>query len=137
MTFSTFLIIVQTTMLGYLEYIEDDELFLQLSFFAQILGGLGAGANSTSSMAILSSFPQSEREKYIGWVEASFGIGLLFGPMIGALLYTIGGYVMPFITFGKCTFFFIDLNYSNYLSCDIPGHHLRIQEIGEDEQGCE
>lgn len=105
-TFSTMLIIVQTTMLGYLEYVDDDDLFLNISFIAQILGGLGAGANATSSMAILSSFNQSEREKYIGWVEASFGVGLLFGPLLGALLYSIGGYVMPFMTFGKFSYSF-------------------------------
>ena len=103
-------------MLGYLEYVEDDTLFLHLSFLAQILGGFGAGANSTSSMAILSSFSQTEREKYIGWVEASFGIGLLFGPLLGAFLYSIGGYVMPFMTFGKYkTLFAISLIFFLYL----------------------
>ena len=56
------------------------------------MGGIGAGANSTSSMAILSSFDKDEREQYIGWVEAGFGVGLLFGPIIGAGLYTLGGF---------------------------------------------
>jgi MFS family permease len=52
-------------------------------------------------MAILSSFPQDQREKYIGMVEASFGIGMLFGPIIGAFLYSFGGYMVPFITFAS------------------------------------
>ena len=65
------------------------------------MGGIGAGANATSSMAILSSFDRHEREQYIGWVEAGFGVGLLFGPIMGAGLYSIGGYQVPFFTFGK------------------------------------
>ena len=64
-----------------------------------MLGGFGAGANSTASMAILSSFDVSEREENIGYIEAANGIGMLFGPLLGALLYTIGGYFMPFATF--------------------------------------
>lgn len=74
-------------------------MFLIISFIAQIAGGIGAGANCTASMAILSSFETAEREEYIGYIEAANGIGLLFGPLLGAVLYTIGGYTMPFITF--------------------------------------
>ena len=32
----------------------------------------------------------------IGLCEAASGIGLLMGPMIGAALYEIGGYILPF-----------------------------------------
>ena len=39
-----------------------------------MLGGFGAGANSTASMAILSSFEASEREENIGYIEAANGI---------------------------------------------------------------
>lgn len=66
---------------------------------AQILGGIGAGANSTASMAVLSSFRTDEREQYIGWIESATGIGLLFGPLLGALLYNIGDYYLPFFFF--------------------------------------
>lgn len=97
----TFLIIIQTSCLGLINYVDDDKLFLLLSFAAQALGGFGAGANSTAIMAIISSFEKHEREQYIGWIEAATGVGLLFGPLLGALLYGIGGYVMPFATFGK------------------------------------
>jgi len=50
-------------------------------------------------MAILSSFESEEREMYIGFVEAANGVGLLFGPLFGAALYSYGGYTMPFLTF--------------------------------------
>jgi MFS family permease len=85
--------------MGLIDYIKDPDWFLFFSFLAQGLGGLGGGANLTSSMAILSSFDGAEREVYIGWIEAANGIGLLFGPLIGAFLFSIGGYRAPFFTF--------------------------------------
>jgi len=56
-------------------------------------------------MAILSSMGPASREKYIGWGEAACGLGLLLGPLMGAVLYDIGGYVLPFATFGKFYFY--------------------------------
>jgi MFS family permease len=88
-------------MLGYLEFETEKDRFLIISLIAQVLGGIGAGANSTASMAIMSSFAPNEREKYIGWIEGAAGVGLLTGPLLGALLYNVGGFMMPFLTFGK------------------------------------
>ena len=90
------LLIAQNLGLGYLHYIEEPKAFLAISFVAQILGGIGAGAISTSSMAILSSFKHGDRERYIGWIEALSGLGLLFGPIQGAFLYNIGNFSSPF-----------------------------------------
>lgn len=70
-----------------------------LSFVARILGGIGAGANSTACMAILISFESKDRERYIGLIEASLGLGLLLGPPIGSLFYYLGGYIAPFLVF--------------------------------------
>lgn len=62
------LIIIQTISLGYLEYVHSVQTFVIISFVAQVLGGFGAGANSTASMAIMSSFHNEEKEKFIGWI---------------------------------------------------------------------
>jgi MFS family permease len=103
-------IITYITILGYLEYVDNQIYFIILSFAARILGGIGAGANSTACMAILISFDSVDREKYIGLIEASLGLGLLLGPPIGSGFYVLGGYKAPFLAFGKliliCAFFF-------------------------------
>lgn len=52
-------------------------------------------------MAIIARHYKDEREKTIGLMEASSGIGLLLGPFFGAILYQLGGYVLPFFTVGK------------------------------------
>lgn len=48
-------------------------------------------------MAIVANHYQQERERAIGLIEAASGIGLLLGPFFGALLYEIGGYMLPFV----------------------------------------
>ena len=52
-------------------------------------------------MAIIASFPGSERDKYIGYIEAAGGLGMLLGPVVGAGLFEYGGYYLPFVSFGK------------------------------------
>jgi MFS family permease len=55
--------------------------------------------NNTAVMAMLSGLKNEDREKSIGYLEVSNGIGILCGPLIGALLYNIGGYHFPFAVF--------------------------------------
>ena len=101
--FGAVLIMCQISMMGLIDYIpkENTNWFLFCSFFAQGLGGFGAGADMTACMAILAGFDGKEREMYIGWIEASNGLGLLFGPLIGAACYSYGGYKAPFLFFCK------------------------------------
>ena len=93
------LLIIDISILGLIDYVEDPNWFVGLALFAQGIGGLGAGADMTACMAILSGFEGQDREKSIGLIEASNGIGLLFGPLLGAFFYSQGGYKMPFICF--------------------------------------
>lgn len=96
--FGLLFIVVQLTILGSLEFVDNLNIFLALSFLAQTLGGIGAGLNSTCAMAIITSFFPNDKELYIGILEAAVGIGLLVGPLLGAFLYSVGGYIFPFWT---------------------------------------
>lgn len=49
-------------------------------------------------MAIITTMFADEKELYIGILEAGVGIGLLVGPLLGAFLYSIGGFILPFWT---------------------------------------
>ena len=100
------MVILQTSILASLYKVKNKNTFVFYSILAQVLGGIGAGANTTASMAILSSFPTDEREKYIGYIEASVGLGFLMGPLLGAMLYSFGGFMLPFAVFGKFSFYF-------------------------------
>lgn len=71
--------------------------FFYLSFFAQIIGGLGAGTNSTAAMAlVISTTKKSEREKNLGMIEMFTGVGFLVGPLWGSVMFNVGGYSAPF-----------------------------------------
>ena len=83
-----------------MELIENTKLFSAISIIGQIFGGTGTGFICTISFAIISSFDQSEREKIIGYYEGAYGLGLLIGPILGALLYELGGFSLPFLFFG-------------------------------------
>lgn len=37
----------------------------------------------------------------IGYIEAVTGIGLIMGPILGSILYSIGGYSFTFYAFGS------------------------------------
>ena len=47
-------------------------------------------------MAIITSCFPEDGEDNIAILEAGVGIGMLLGPLLGALLYTFGGYIFPF-----------------------------------------
>lgn len=84
-----------------MKYVDDPTSFILFSFVWKFLCGLGSGLNSTASFAIIASQYKDEREKMIGMMESSSGIGLLLGPFVGAILYKIGGYILPFFAMGK------------------------------------
>ena len=93
--------VVQNILLGMLEYTNSSKKFLIMSFIAQAIGGMGSGMTSTANLAIISSFSSVERDRFFGYVEACNGIGLLFGPICGAFLYSIGGFQLPFFFFAS------------------------------------
>jgi len=50
-------------------------------------------------MSVLSSY-REDRELYIGYYEISAGIGALLAPLLGMVLYNIGGFKAPFLVLG-------------------------------------
>lgn len=54
-----------------------------------------------SYLSIISSFYPSNRDWLIGIFEAAIGAGMMMGPFIGTILYSIGGYAFMNITFGS------------------------------------
>lgn len=75
---------------------------------------MGAGLNSTATLAVLTSHYPERREEIMGYHEAAVGLGFLLGPLIGAGLYSIGGYALPF--FGLSFFYFLLLPALVYVS---------------------
>ena len=67
-----------------------------------MIGGLGSGSNSVASMAmVIADAEKKDREKHIGLIETTTGIGFLLGPVWGSVMYQLGGYPAPFACSGK------------------------------------
>ena len=96
LTLSFFLLTCQLLGMGSVYWTSDSFQFLSLAFVAQVCGGMGAGLNSTASLAVLTSHYPEQREDIMGYFEAAVGLGFLLGPLIGAGLYALGGFTVPF-----------------------------------------
>jgi MFS family permease len=104
MVLGCLLVIVSIVGLGLLDFVDSKLWFVLLSFVWKFLCGVGAGINSTSSFAIISTHFKAERERYIGYMENASGLGLLLGPTVGSILYKLGGYMTPFFTMASVYF---------------------------------
>lgn len=45
-----------------------------------------------------------DKDRYIGYVEMSLGVGDMIGPAIGGIMYDSAGYVGTFLIFGLMVF---------------------------------
>lgn len=43
---------------------------------------------------------KSDRDQNVGFIETFYGLGFLFGPMFGSIMFSLGGYTMPFLSCG-------------------------------------
>ena len=51
-------------------------------------------------MAALLQVPPRHQALAVGVLESSYGLGLMFGPPLGALTFTLGGFPAPFYLTG-------------------------------------
>jgi len=51
--------------------------------------------------SISTNFYPDNKETMIGYIEAVTGIGFILGPLLGSLLYYIGGYRFIFFSVGS------------------------------------
>lgn len=72
-------------------------------FLARALDGLTAGNIPVASAVISDTLPEAERAKGFGIIGASFGFGLIFGPVISGLTATVYQ-ALPFIIAGTVSF---------------------------------
>ena len=103
-------------------------------YITRFLQGLGSSMISTSckyliiiikGYAIITYEFSTEREKYIGFGEASAGIGIMLGPVFGSTLYQILGYMPTFLAISLILFFNLMIVY--YF---LPSHlnHVKVEE---------
>ena len=60
--------------------------------------GLSSALVQTTCYVMTTNLYPDQKETLIGYIEATMGIGLILGPMLGSLLYSIFGFEMTFYT---------------------------------------
>jgi MFS transporter, DHA1 family, tetracycline resistance protein len=84
-----------------------------LLFFSRMLAGLGGSNIGVAQAYIADITSREERAKGMGVIGAAFGLGFVFGPVIGALLakygYHVAGLGSAFFTLSAFTFAFFRL----------------------------
>ena len=60
---------------------------------------MGFGANSVSTYSIVATMDEDDREKNIGIMAATYGLGMLTGPLIGGCCYEAFGFSGVFLVF--------------------------------------
>lgn len=61
-------------------------------------GALTAGLFPAAMGIVADVVPEDERARWVGIVMGSYGAGLIFGPVVGGVLYDGWGFAAPFIT---------------------------------------
>ena len=85
---------------GFLTYASSTIVFFSLPYILRIIEALGYTACVTSILAlILIELPEDSATAF-GFLTSSYSVGYCVGPVIGAALYELGGFVTPFVILG-------------------------------------
>lgn len=90
---------------GAVIHIEEKIAFILISALARIIQGIGFACYGSVAYGYLPLLYPDSVEKKISYMEILTGVGLMLGPLIGGLLYSLGGYECPF--YFMAGFFFL------------------------------
>ena len=100
---------------GLIDYLESAESVLYLALFLRFIQGTAVAMTYTTIYAIITNKYPDRKEGLLGMLEASFGVGLIFGPFAGSTLFDIFGFACTFYIYGS-TFLFCTM----LLYCCVP-----------------
>ncbi|KPI93454.1 MFS-type transporter C6orf192-like [Papilio xuthus] len=103
---------------GTLVMVQDSLTFTILCFVVRGMEALGASAYSTASYVfVVNAFPDSIGT-VLGILETFVGLGMSVGPAIGGLLYSIGGFGVPFYSLGVVMVLSVPINFFLLSDCE-------------------
>lgn len=87
--------------LGICGYIDDTETFFKVSVASRIIASIGYSMATPASFTLVGNEVNPKHKgKATAIIEASYGIGSMFGFSIGGILYDVGGFQSPFYFMG-------------------------------------
>mmetsp|Transcript_44521 Transcript_44521/g.32625 ORF Transcript_44521/g.32625 Transcript_44521/m.32625 type:complete len:97 (+) Transcript_44521:329-619(+) len=91
---------------------------------------MSSSSIQTTCYSIFVNFYPEDREALIGYIEAVTGLGAICGPMIGSLLFTVGGFSFAYFSFGM-TFLFFSVVVKKILSSKVDAVRSMMSEREE------
>ncbi|KAK9510240.1 hypothetical protein O3M35_005067 [Rhynocoris fuscipes] len=85
---------------GLLPEIQDYTTFAVFCFLIRTLEAIGASAYSTASFVFVVEIFPDNISAVLGILETAMGLGMSAGPAIGGMLYSVGGFGLPFYSLG-------------------------------------
>ena len=104
------LVLMGTTFIsfGIIDRIEASDTVFYVALFLRFMQGTACAIAYTTIYAIITNRYPQRKEALLGMLEASFGVGLICGPLAGSSLYKMFGFEMTFYIYGIfflcCTF---------------------------------
>lgn len=93
---------------GIIDQFDNPKTVLHVALFLRFVQGTAVAMSYTTIYAIITNKYPNKKEALLGMLEASFGVGLICGPLAGASLYNMFGFERTFYIYGAffllCTF---------------------------------
>ena len=97
-----FILAIGNIILGTCGYIKDPVTFFRLSVISRIISAFGYSMATPASFTLVGNEVNPKHKgKAAAIIEASYGIGSMFGFSIGGILYDVGGFQSPFYFMGS------------------------------------
>ncbi|KAK3913393.1 MFS-type transporter SLC18B1 [Frankliniella fusca] len=96
---------------GALIHIVDQNTFVVFCFLVRGMEAIGASAFTTASYVFVAQIFPDNIGAVMGILETFVGLGMSTGPAIGGLLYTLGGFGLPFYSLGVFMVIFVPINF--------------------------
>jgi MFS family permease len=77
---------------GLIDFVDSAYAYVVLSFICRFIEGFGNCCLNSSASAIISSVFEDNMSTMMSLQQAFTGLGMLAGPILGSLLYQLGGF---------------------------------------------
>ena len=82
---------------GVMGYIDGGAPFIIACTLIRTIMGTGASMAYSTGVPLLVPLYPKWSGRITGLIETSFGLGIIVGPVVGTVIYSLGGYTMPFL----------------------------------------
>lgn len=95
---------------GVTVHIDNTTVLISIALAIRMLQGAASACIQTTCYSIATNEYPKEKEKLIGYIEAAMGGGGCMGPLVGSLIYAMGGFSITFYLLGIFIMLYVIVN---------------------------